>query len=76
MALQTALATFTGVGTTAAVTWTTMPGNYAVLASNPVITAGPSGVLVWLSSVTSSGATVNVNVTFTGTITVTVFDRV
>jgi hypothetical protein len=74
MALQTATATFTGAEDTVAVSWTAMAGSYVVLPGNPTITDGSGGVLVWLTSVTSSGATVNISDRFSGSVVVTVLD--
>lgn len=74
MALQTATASFTSAQDSVAVTWTAMPGNYAVFCSSPTITDGSGGVVLWLTSVTSSGATVNTSGRFTGSVVVTVVD--
>jgi hypothetical protein len=76
MALQTATATFTGAEDTVAVTWTVMPGNFGVLASCPTITDGSGGVVIWLTSVSSTGATVHTSDRFAGSVVVTVFDTV
>lgn len=74
MALQTATATFNGSQDTVAVSWTAMSGNYVVVCSNPTITDGSGAVVPWLTSVSSTGATVNVSDRFSGSVVVTVID--
>jgi hypothetical protein len=74
MALQTATATFTGAEDTVAVTWTAMAGSCAVICSNPTITDGSGAIVPWLTSVTSTGATVNISDRFSGSVVVTVID--
>jgi hypothetical protein len=73
MALQSVTATFTATSTPQVVSWTTMPGNYVVDCSEPVISSG-GAVGVYLTSVTASGATVNTTAAFTGTVSVIVLD--
>jgi len=74
MATQTATATFTGAEDSVAVTWTAMPGNFGISAGVQ-ITDGSGPVAVSLSSVSSTGATVNTSARFTGTVSLMVWDK-
>jgi hypothetical protein len=70
MATQTATATFDGDEDSVDVTWPAMIANYG-------IAMGLSGdnVVVWLSAVTATGATVNTSAQFTGEVDLLIYDR-
>lgn len=74
MATQTAIATFTGAEDSIALTWTAMPSLYAI-EHGVTVTDGGGPVGVQLSSVSSSGATVQPTARFSGTIALTILDR-
>jgi len=76
VAIQTAQAIFTGVGTTVAVTWPIMVGPFVAITGitqtgGPALTAPP-----YLTARTASSATVNVGAaTFVGTVDLILADR-
>lgn len=74
MATVSFSATFNGTQDTVAASWSARSGNYQVFLSQPSITDGSGAVVAWLSSVSSSGATVNVSERFSGTVSGIVVD--
>jgi len=74
MAVVNFSVTFTGSQDTVAAVWAARPGNYAVLLSAPWITDLGGAVSLWLTGVTSSGATVNTSERFSGIVSGVVVD--
>lgn len=74
MAFKTATATFTGAEDFVDVTWTTMPGPYGI-SYGILPTDGSTGLVVWLTSVTDSGARVNISSRFSGTVELQIYDK-
>lgn len=73
MATQVVTVTFTAANTATA-SWTAMPGNYAVIPGQATVTDGSGPVGIDLTSVTSSGATVNASAYFSGTVPLLIMD--
>lgn len=67
-------ATFTAVDNVA-LTWLNLGGTQYVTAGTPVITDGGGGVVLHLTSKTSTGATLKASAPFTGTVAVTVVSQ-
>jgi hypothetical protein len=73
MATQVVTVTFSASQTQTA-TWTAMAAGYAVIPGQATVTDGGGPVGIDLTSVTSSGATVNTSAPFTGTVPILVMD--
>jgi hypothetical protein len=74
MAMQNATASFDGSQDSVAVTWPTMTGNYGIN-HGLAITDAAGPVSIWLTSVSSSGATVNTSARFTGAVDLAIYDK-
>lgn len=72
MATQVVNVAFAATNTGTA-TWTAMAGNYGII-QGVQVSDGSGPVCIDLTSVSSSGATINASAPFTGTVSLTVFD--
>ena len=73
MAIQNVTATFNGTQDTVAASWSATSATQAVQCG-VTVTDGAGPVVVWLTSRTTSGCTVNVSERFSGTVEITVED--
>lgn len=74
MAFKTATATFNGTQDFVDVTWIAMPGLYGI--SHGILpTDGSTGLVAWLTSVTSAGARVNISSRFSGAVELQIYDK-
>lgn len=71
---QLAVATFTAVDHVS-LTWTNNGGTQYVAVGTPIVTDGGGGVVFHLTSVTSTGATLNASAPWTGTVAVLVISQ-